>query len=65
MDVRQLEALLAVAEAGSFTTAADNLHTVQSNVTVLQTQITAANTFITGAESSLGWAPVVRYSRTE
>lgn len=32
MDVRQLEALLAVAEAGSFTTAADNLHTVQSNV---------------------------------
>jgi LysR family nitrogen assimilation transcriptional regulator len=32
MDVRQLEALLAVAEAGSFTTAADTLHTVQSNV---------------------------------
>ncbi len=32
MDVRQLEALLAVAEAGSFTTAADVLHTVQSNV---------------------------------
>ncbi len=32
MDVRQLEALLAVAEAGSFTTAADQLHTVQSNV---------------------------------
>ncbi len=32
MDVRQLEALLAVAEAGSFTTAADRLHTVQSNV---------------------------------
>src|SRR6476660_9740709 len=32
MDVRQLEALLAVAEAGSFTEAADLLHTVQSNV---------------------------------
>ena len=32
MDVRQLEALLAVAEEGSFTTAADRLHTVQSNV---------------------------------
>jgi len=32
MDVRQLEALLAVAEAGSFTAAADRLHTVQSNV---------------------------------
>jgi len=32
MDVRQLEALLAVAEAGSFTAAADQLHTVQSNV---------------------------------
>jgi LysR family transcriptional regulator, nitrogen assimilation regulatory protein len=32
MDIRQLEALLAVAETGSFTTAADHLHTVQSNV---------------------------------
>ena len=32
MDVRQLETLLAVAEAGSFTAAADRLHTVQSNV---------------------------------
>src|SRR6516162_2750724 len=32
MDVRQLEALLAVAEEGSFTAAADTLHTVQSNV---------------------------------
>ena len=32
VDVRQLEALLAVAEAGSFTAAADQLHTVQSNV---------------------------------
>src|SRR5258708_32997385 len=32
MDLRQLEAFLAVAEAGSFTTAADRLHTVQSNV---------------------------------
>ena len=29
MDIRQLEAFLAVAEAGSFTTAADRLHTVQ------------------------------------
>ena len=32
MDIRQLEALLAVAETGSFTMAADQLHTVQSNV---------------------------------
>ena len=32
MDVRQLEAVLAVAEEGSFTAAADALHTVQSNV---------------------------------
>jgi DNA-binding transcriptional LysR family regulator len=32
MDLRQLEALLAVAETGSFTGAADRLHTVQSNV---------------------------------
>src|SRR5437764_5791005 len=32
MDIRQLEAFLAVAEAGSFTAAADTLHTVQSNV---------------------------------
>ena len=32
MDIRQLEALLAVAEEGSFTAAADQLHTVQSNV---------------------------------
>jgi DNA-binding transcriptional LysR family regulator len=32
MDLRQLEALLAVAETGSFTAAADQLHTVQSNV---------------------------------
>jgi len=32
VDIRQLEALLAVAEEGSFTAAADQLHTVQSNV---------------------------------
>jgi DNA-binding transcriptional LysR family regulator len=32
MDLRQLEALLAVAEEGSFTAAADALRTVQSNV---------------------------------
>ena len=32
MDVRRLEALLAVAEEGSFTAAADRLRTVQSNV---------------------------------
>lgn len=32
MDIRQLDALLAVAEEGSFTAAADRMHTVQSNV---------------------------------
>lgn len=32
MDIRQLSALLAVAEAGSFSAAARSLHTVQSNI---------------------------------
>ncbi len=32
MDVRQLRALLAVADTGTFSAAADSLHTVQSNV---------------------------------
>jgi LysR family hydrogen peroxide-inducible transcriptional activator len=32
MDLRQLNALLAVADHGSFTAAADALNTVQSNV---------------------------------
>lgn len=32
MDIRQLDALLAVAEEGSFTAAADRMHTVQSNI---------------------------------
>ena len=32
MDLRQLAALTAVAEAGSFSAAARRLHTVQSNV---------------------------------
>jgi DNA-binding transcriptional LysR family regulator len=32
MDVRQLNALIAIAETGSFSAAADALHTVQSNV---------------------------------
>src|SRR5688572_45257 len=32
MDLRQLAALVAVAETGTFSAAADSLHTVQSNV---------------------------------
>jgi DNA-binding transcriptional LysR family regulator len=39
MDVRHLEALLAVAEEGGFTAAADRLHTVQSNVSAQVRQL--------------------------
>ncbi|HET9730071.1 MAG TPA: LysR family transcriptional regulator [Acidimicrobiia bacterium] len=39
MDVRHLEAVLAVAEEGSFTAAADRLHTVQSNVSAMVRQL--------------------------
>jgi DNA-binding transcriptional LysR family regulator len=42
VDFRQLEALLAVAEEGSFTSAADRLHTVQSNVSEHVRQLEAA-----------------------
>ena len=41
MDIRHLEALLAVAEEGSFTAAADRLHTVQSNVSEQVRQLEA------------------------
>ncbi len=41
MDVRHLEALLAVAEERSFTLAADRLHTVQSNVSAQIRQLEA------------------------
>jgi DNA-binding transcriptional LysR family regulator len=42
MDLRQLEAFLAVAEEGSFTSAADRLHTVQSNVSEHVRQLEAS-----------------------
>ena len=41
MDIRHLEALRAVAEEGSFTAAADRLHTVQSNVSEQVRQLEA------------------------
>ena len=53
MDLRQLEALLAVAEEGSFTAAADRLHTVQSNVSGHVHQL----------ESELGVQLLVRHRR--
>ena len=53
MDVRHLEALLAVAEEGSFTVAADRLHTVQSNVSAQIRQL----------ESELGVQLLVRGRR--
>lgn len=39
MDLRHLDALLAIAETGSFTAAADRLHTVQSNVSDIVRQL--------------------------
>jgi DNA-binding transcriptional LysR family regulator len=42
MDFRHLEAFLAVAEEGSFTSAADRLHTVQSNVSEHVRQLEAS-----------------------
>jgi DNA-binding transcriptional LysR family regulator len=53
VDVRHLEALLAVAEEGSFTVAADRLHTVQSNVSAQVRQL----------ESELGVQLLVRGRR--
>ena len=53
MDLRQLEALLAVAEEGSFTAAADRLHTVQSNV----------SGHVHGLEAELGVQLLVRSRR--
>ena len=54
MDLRHLEALLAVAETGSFTTAAEQLHTVQSNVSEHVRQL----------EAELGVQLLVRGRRT-
>jgi DNA-binding transcriptional LysR family regulator len=54
MDLRQLEALLAVAESASFTAAADQLHTVQSNVSEHVRQL----------ESELGVQLLVRGRRS-
>jgi DNA-binding transcriptional LysR family regulator len=53
VEIRQLEALLAVAEEGSFTAAADRLHTVQSNVSEHVRQL----------ESELGVQLLVRNRR--
>lgn len=53
MDIRQIEALLAVAEFGSFSGAAEALHTVQSNI----------STRLAKLESELGVELVDRRSR--
>lgn len=53
MELRQLQALLAVVEEGSFTAAADVLHTVQSNV----------STHLRALEAELGVPLVVRTRR--
>jgi LysR family hydrogen peroxide-inducible transcriptional activator len=53
MELRHLDALLAIAEEGSFTAAADALHTVQSNVSDMVRQL----------ETELGAALLVRSRR--
>ncbi len=53
MELRHLDALLAIAEEGSFTAAADALHTVQSNVSDMVRQL----------ESELGATLLVRNRR--
>src|SRR4051794_31753556 len=53
MELRHLDALLAIAEEGSFTAAADVLHTVQSNVSDMVRQL----------ESELGASLLVRSRR--
>src|SRR5882724_5283993 len=54
MDLRQLAALVAVAETGTFSAAADRLHTVQSNV----------STHVARLERELGVTLVDRTSGT-
>ena len=54
MDLRQLAALVAVAETGSFSAAARSLHTVQSNV----------STHVARLERELGVTLVDRASGT-